>query len=409
MPPKKSGGPSKKTEEKKKQKIIEDKTFGLKNKNKSKAVQKYVQGVASQVKGGVSSKSMQAQYEKKKKEKEAEEREKMENALFKPVVVQQKAPVGVDPKSVVCEFFKKGLCTKGDKCKYSHNLEQGRKAEKIDLYTDRREQEEDTMDKWDQKKLETVVETKQTSENKNLKTKIVCKYFLDAIEQQKYGWFWECPNGGDKCQYQHCLPPGFVLKPKVKEEVEEEEPTPIEEIIEEERAQLTTRTPLTLELFLKWKEEKKKERDEKEKQDREKRENEVKTGKAMRSGREIFMYNPDLFVDDDDVLDTEELEPEEEDEHVINIQATGTSISLNITGNTNANKKGKTMQEEMEEDPFFQASYDEGPEDNNNNNNETQDVDELASKVDGVQVQEELFNEDDIPDEDEEEEEGTEQ
>jgi len=33
-------GPSKKTEMKKKEKIVEDKTFGLKNKNKSKAVQK---------------------------------------------------------------------------------------------------------------------------------------------------------------------------------------------------------------------------------------------------------------------------------------------------------------------------------------------------------------------------------
>lgn len=33
-------GPSKKTEQKKKEKIVEDKTFGLKNKNKSAKVQK---------------------------------------------------------------------------------------------------------------------------------------------------------------------------------------------------------------------------------------------------------------------------------------------------------------------------------------------------------------------------------
>lgn len=26
-------------------------------------------------------------------------------------------------------------------------------------------------------------------------TKIVCKYFLDAIEKECYGWFWQCPNG----------------------------------------------------------------------------------------------------------------------------------------------------------------------------------------------------------------------
>lgn len=40
MPPKKADGPSKKTEMKKKEKVVEDLTFGLKNKNKSKAVQK---------------------------------------------------------------------------------------------------------------------------------------------------------------------------------------------------------------------------------------------------------------------------------------------------------------------------------------------------------------------------------
>ena len=44
MPPKKS----KKNLEKEKQKIVEDKTFGLKNKNKSKKVQKYVDTVKKQ-------------------------------------------------------------------------------------------------------------------------------------------------------------------------------------------------------------------------------------------------------------------------------------------------------------------------------------------------------------------------
>lgn len=45
MPPK----VSKKTEQKAKAKVIEDKTFGLKNKNKSKAVQKYIQAVTANV------------------------------------------------------------------------------------------------------------------------------------------------------------------------------------------------------------------------------------------------------------------------------------------------------------------------------------------------------------------------
>jgi hypothetical protein len=167
--------------------------------------------------------------------------------------------------------------------------------------------------------LESVVEQKRGG-NMNAPTKIVCKYFLEAIEQKKYGWFWECPNGGDKCQYQHCLPPGFVLQTKSKKNEDEdyEEPTPIEEIIEEERNALTTRTPLTKELFMKWKEEKMKKEEEQNKLDEAQRQQDIKSGKAMRSGREMFMFNPDLFVDEEGVLDTEELEPEAEEVYFSN-------------------------------------------------------------------------------------------
>lgn len=57
---------------------------------------------------------------------------------------------------------------------------------------------------------------------------------MEAIEDKKYGWFWECPNGGDLCHYQHCLPPGYQLKKKKDPDEVEPEPTPIEEIIEQE-------------------------------------------------------------------------------------------------------------------------------------------------------------------------------
>ena len=48
---------------------------------------------------------------------------------------------GVDPKTVVCAFFKQGTCTKGDKCKFSHDLAVERKAAKRNLYEDSREDE----------------------------------------------------------------------------------------------------------------------------------------------------------------------------------------------------------------------------------------------------------------------------
>jgi len=329
MPPK--SGPSKKSQEKVKNKIIEDKTFGLKNKNKSTKVQKYVQNVSNNVKG--SSKNEEAAARKKAEEKDKLEREKLERELFKPVVTQ-KAPLGVDPKSMVCEFFKKGICSKGDKCKFSHNLAQERKTEKIDVHFDKRGQSEeaDTIDSWDQNKLESVVSTKQTNTNKNLPTKIVCKYFIEAIENMKYGWFWECPNGGEKCMYVHALPPGFELKSKKKTDEEDEEEIPIEEIIEQEKLKLTTRTPLTKETFEKWKADKKRARDEKDVAAKNQRDADIKSGKALRSGRDLFLYNPDLFVDDENVFDTDELEPEEEEEPAIHLSATGTSITSKKTG-----------------------------------------------------------------------------
>lgn len=65
-----------------------------------------------------------------------------------------------------------------------------RKAEKIDLYTDRRD---DTMEEWDQDTLEKVVEEKHGAENKKSNaTAIICKFFLDAVEKKQYGWSTSC-------------------------------------------------------------------------------------------------------------------------------------------------------------------------------------------------------------------------
>lgn len=147
--------------------------------------------------------------------KAAEDAKKEAMELFKPVQVQ-KVPFGVDPKTVVCIFYKQGHCEKGRKCKFSHDLNAERKAAKKDLYTDSRDdkqaeeetKQKDTMDDWDEEKLRKVVLSKHG--NPRSTTEKVCKYFIDAVENQKYGWFWTCPNGGDKCMYKHSLPPGYV-------------------------------------------------------------------------------------------------------------------------------------------------------------------------------------------------------
>ena len=45
----------------------------------------------------------------------------------------------VDPKSVLCGYFKAGLCRRGNKCKFSHDSDAVRKVAKINLYNDPRD------------------------------------------------------------------------------------------------------------------------------------------------------------------------------------------------------------------------------------------------------------------------------
>lgn len=47
--------------------------------------------------------------------------------------------IGVDPKSILCEFYRHGQCTKGFKCKFSHDKSVESKGAKIDLFTDQRD------------------------------------------------------------------------------------------------------------------------------------------------------------------------------------------------------------------------------------------------------------------------------
>ncbi|XP_055325483.1 zinc finger CCCH domain-containing protein 15 homolog [Sitodiplosis mosellana] len=116
-----AAGASKKTEAKKKDKIIEDETFGLKNKKGAKT-QKFVQQVGKQVKSGEQHPLLPTS-KKDEMEKKLQEQKEM-NALFslyRPVQTQN-VKKGTDPKSVVCTFFKDANCGKGGKCKYSHDL-----------------------------------------------------------------------------------------------------------------------------------------------------------------------------------------------------------------------------------------------------------------------------------------------
>ncbi|KAK2722582.1 zinc finger CCCH domain-containing protein 15 homolog [Artemia franciscana] len=319
MPPKGSSGASKKVEQKKKEKIIEDKTFGLKNKKGAKN-QRYIQQVQTQVQHGGSAEARKLEEKRrleKQKKEEDEKRKKEMNELFKPV---QKLEKGADPKSVLCAFFKQGTCGKGDKCKFSHDLSIERKGEKRSMYVDLRVEEDGQSGDWDEAKLQEVVEKKHGEANKKIPTtNIICKFFLTAVENNKYGWFWECPNGAS-CIYKHALPPGFTLK-KDKKKDDKKDELSIEELVERERANLGLKqTKVTLETFLAWKKRKLKEKEEKTKKESDKKKAEYKAGRNVGlSGREMFTFNPDMaaadgYGDDDEAFDTAQYERDGEDD-----------------------------------------------------------------------------------------------
>lgn len=209
MPPKKDKGNA----PKKSAKTVEDRTFGMKNK-KGGAAQKEIARMAANLKNGGTADEKKRAAEKAAREREkkaAEEARRETEALLNKPAQIQKVPFGVDPKTVVCIFFKKGNCEKGKKCKFSHDLAIERKTEKKNLYSDSRGAEEEskkaeTSADWDEEKLRKVVLSKKG--NQRTTTDKVCKFFIEAIEDGKYGWFWICPNGGDKCMYKHALPPG---------------------------------------------------------------------------------------------------------------------------------------------------------------------------------------------------------
>ena len=83
---KKKDGASKKSEQKKKSKIVEDKTFGLKNKNKSAKVKAHIQSVTKNVMNSGDPKERKLMEERKRQKANAKARKKaMEeerNALF---------------------------------------------------------------------------------------------------------------------------------------------------------------------------------------------------------------------------------------------------------------------------------------------------------------------------------------
>lgn len=91
-------------------------TFGLANKGGKKAKTVAQQQALSRQQAGKNPELLSKEKERElaKKAKEAEiRRKKEEAALFQTAITQPKVPFGVDPKTIMCAFFKAGICEKG--------------------------------------------------------------------------------------------------------------------------------------------------------------------------------------------------------------------------------------------------------------------------------------------------------
>lgn len=287
-------------------KIVDDKTFGMKNKSKSKTVQTMIKVVAGQEKGGLEKMQTEIYKEKLLRKKQEEEQKLLVDVFAKTV------PKNADEG--ICAFFKAGMCKKGKACKFSHSVtEETTKSNKIDLYTDQRVAmfgNADTIENWNQEKLDEVITYNSQKYNETTKTDKICKHFIEAVEKGKYGWFWVCPNGYN-CIFRHCLPPDYVFKNKKPEIIEEKKEENIVDKIDNDRDKLEGKklTPVTKERFEEWLKIRK-ERLDKERKTRVQEELKnmgVKVKKGP-TGKELFDKNQDIFADAEDAVDEYERE-----------------------------------------------------------------------------------------------------
>ena len=85
---------------------------------------------------------------------------------------------------MVCNFFKQGICQKGDRCKFSHDITIERKAEKRNIYADVRDT--DKMEDWDEKKLDDVINQKHGEDNKKKNTTQIVRHPLILLDKNVF-------------------------------------------------------------------------------------------------------------------------------------------------------------------------------------------------------------------------------
>jgi len=342
---KKGGGGGKSTKVKKAQvdKIVVDKTFGMKNKNKSKKVQRYI----AQVKGQVSGKRGGAQAEaaaaaerkrkkmaqkqaekemmmllgdsytmdkkkaKKKKKEEAKKAElekqkkqkEMDEIDFALPIVPLSDVFAADSKVVVERIV--GVLTKKD------NLTQKNK-DGTDYITARIDDGTTLnpmllrLNGWNASNFEFKVN--KVIDIRGAVAMVRSKRVEIELTKGSVG---ECSSVSGRLE-EH------VLEAKANaEELRAQGGVPIEDLIEQQRANLKVEDliPVTKERFMEWKAKKKAKKE----AEWEEQQSKAKTAKgkaAALSGRALFHVNKDLFKDDEGALDDNDYDVVSSDDEV---------------------------------------------------------------------------------------------
>ncbi|KAL6121717.1 hypothetical protein NUSPORA_01326 [Nucleospora cyclopteri] len=217
-------------------------------------------------------KEIQNMIKKMELEVEKENKARQERDQAKKTVVRQLIPVGVDPKTIMCLNFKNKNCSLGEKCQFSHEI----------IIKEKTGQEEEKDEK---------------------KPKLVCKFLIDALNNNEYSSKWNCPN--PKCKDIHKL---IELSENKEAEVS------LEEYLELQRQTLEDEklTPVTEITFREWKEKKLKEEELHAKR--------VAALSISPKGVDLFKIQPEIFDDDEeegeeiDYHAREEVSQEEEEE-----------------------------------------------------------------------------------------------